>query len=417
MKQRSPLGALFLAVMIDLLGFGIVLPLLPQYAKNYGASPAMLALLMSSFSAMQFVFAPMWGRISDRRGRRPVLLVGLCGSVLSYALFGIAEIDGVHQALGLATPIPLILVSRILAGLFGATIGTAYAYIADVTDARSRGKGMALIGVAFGIGFTLGPAVGGWTDEHWGRPAPGFVAAALSFCALLVALRTLTEPERRGVSTRRGWDAFRSLGVALSRKTVASIVALQFLATFCFANMEGTLALFARARLGYDTGDNGMLFAYLGLSLLVAQGFVVRRFLPRVGELRFNVVGCALLAAGLGFVAVSTQQWHAFTALPTAVFGFAMVTTSMASLLSQRTPADMQGEVLGVNQASLSLARIFGPAAGNLLLPKALDDPTNPLLARPFWFAGGLAALAIVWAVVLARTPAPDAPPPAPDTA
>ena len=405
MKQRSPLVALFLTVLIDLLGFGIVLPLLPQYAKDYAATPSELAVLMASFSAMQFVFAPLWGRLSDRHGRRPVLMVGLAGSIASYALFGLAEVDGVHQALGLATPYGVLLVSRILAGVFGATIGTAYAYIADVTDTATRGRGMALVGAAFGVGFTLGPVIGGLADENLGSTAPGFIAAGLSALALVFAWRSLAEPERHGAAESRGWAGLRALGTALAQPTVALILFLQFLATFCFANMEGVLALFAHGRFGFDRSDNGWLFAYLGVSLLVAQGFVVRRFLPRVGELRFNAVGCVLLAAGLLTVAGSREPWHAFVALPISVFGFAMCSTSLTSLLSRRTPPSIQGEVLGVNQSSLSLARILGPGVGNVLLPAVLVGPD---LARPFWFAGALMLLAFVGALALVRRPAPD---------
>ena len=405
-KPRSPLVALFLTVLIDLLGFGIVLPLLPQYAKDYDATPWELAILMASFSAMQFVFAPLWGRLSDRHGRRPILMVGLAGSMASYVLFGLAEVDGVHQALGLATPFGVLLVSRILAGVFGATIGTAYAYIADVTDSITRGKGMALIGAAFGVGFTIGPVVGGLSDEYIGSAAPGFIASGLSLLALLWAWRSLSEPERHREAERRGWAGLKSLGAALSEPSVALIIFLQFFATFCFANMEGVLALFARGRLGYDAGDNGWLFAYLGFSLLIAQGVIVRRFLPRVGELRFNAIGCILLATGLLSVAVSSEAWHAFVALPIGVLGFAICTTSLASLLSQRTPESMQGEVLGVNQSSLSLARILGPGVGNLLLPATLMGPE---LARPFWVAGGLMLVAFVGAAILMRMTVPVA--------
>ncbi len=250
----------------------------------------------------------------------------------------------------------------------------------------------------------IGPAIGGLANDYVGRPAPGFFAAGLSALALFTAFRSLVEPENRVRSGRRGWAGFQALGKALALPTVTSIILLQFFATFCFANLEGTLALFARARLGYDVSVNAALFMYLGFALLVAQGFVVRRYLPKVGELRFNVLGCALLSVGLLGVALSTEQWHAWAALPVGVFGFAMVTTSMANLLSLRTLENMQGEILGVNQASLSMARILGPAVGMLLLPASLEatDPAHP---RPFWVAGTLMALALTWAVVLLEFP------------
>jgi MFS family permease len=398
-KQRSPLVILFLTVFIDLLGFGIVLPLLPQYAKDYDAGRGMLALIMASFSAMQFLFAPLWGRLSDRHGRRPILLIGLMGSTFSYMLFGLAEYPGFATGLGFADPVPVLLISRILAGIFGATIGTAYAYIADVTDSETRGKGMALIGAAFGIGFTVGPAVGGLSDQYIGSAAPGFIASGLSFAALLYAWRRLPEPEKHRGEQRRGWLAFRALRKALSAPGVTLVIALQFLSTFAFANLEGTLALFAEATLGYDTGQNGWLFAYLGFTLLIAQGVIVRRLLPKVGEINFIVAGALILGVGLGGVALSTETWHAMVALPVGVLGSAMLTTALASLLSQRTPEDMQGEVLGVGQSALSLARICGPAAGNLLLIPGM-------MYLPFVTGAAVMVIGFLMAVLLWLRPA-----------
>ena len=364
------------------MGFGIVLPLLPLYAERFDASGAGIGLLFASFSIMQFLFAPFWGRLSDRFGRRPLIMLGLAGSAGSYLLFGFARTYSV------------LLVSRLLAGFFGATIGTAQAYIADTTGREDRGREMALIGAAFGVGFTVGPAIGGITFGM-GEHVPGFVAAGLSALALLLAWARLPEPERHIERGRRRLVDFSAIRHAFSKKTVPVILILTFLAVFCFANFEGTLARLLKAKHGFDESRNGWMFAYVGFCLLITQGFLVRRFMQRVGEQRFCVLGSLLLAAGLFGVGMGIPP---LAILPIPVLGFGMLSPSLSSLLSLKTPAGMQGEVLGVGQSFSALARIFGPFMGNVLFD--LDH------ALPFWAAGGFAILAIFLSLSLRRAPA-----------
>jgi multidrug resistance protein len=380
--RRSALGVLFLTVVVDLLGFGIVLPLLPRYAEQFQANGLEIGLLFASFSGMQFLFAPWWGKLSDRYGRRPLIMIGLFGSVVSYTVFAFADTYA------------LLLASRIAAGLFGATIGTAQAYIADITGHEDRGKQMALIGAAFGVGFTLGPSIGGLSYAFVGRPAPGLVAAALSLIAFLLAWRVLPEPERHLPPQRRPLLQFTALRHAFSTKTLPTILALSVQSTFCFAVFEATLARLTDARWGYDIRQNGFVFTYVGFCLLVAQGYVVRKFMRRVGELNFAVLGTILLAAGLGGIALG----GALAILPVAVLGFAMISPSLASLLSQRTPAHMQGEILGLGQSGLALARILGPWLGNVLFDLTPETP--------YWVAMGVMLVTAGGAVWLRRIPA-----------
>ncbi|MHC4818652.1 MAG: MFS transporter, partial [Planctomycetota bacterium] len=211
-----------MTVFIDLLGFGIVIPLLPRYARRFDASGVEIGLVLASFSAMQFLFAPFWGRLSDTYGRRRLILLGLFGSVLSYLLFAIADTYA------------LLLVSRILAGIFAATIGTAQAYIADVTGREDRGKGMALIGAAFGVGFTFGPVLGWLAHDFGGSAGPGLAAAGLSAVALGLAWFKLPEPERHRAPRRGGLFGGAALRWAAARPSVALILGLYILATFCF---------------------------------------------------------------------------------------------------------------------------------------------------------------------------------------
>jgi MFS transporter, DHA1 family, tetracycline resistance protein len=381
--KRTPLVAVFLTVVIDLLGFGIVLPLLPQYADDHGASPLMRGLLFASFSAMQFLFAPLWGRLSDRIGRRPVLMAGLAGSVGSYALFAVAE----------ATPWPLalLMVSRLTAGVAGATISTASAYIADVTTPQERGRGMALIGAAFGVGFTIGPMIGGLSFSL-SPYAPGAIAATLSLAAFLFAWKNLPEPARRTAGRRALLDV-SALRTALRTPTVPRILLLAFLATAAFAMYESTLALLARREFGMNQRQTGWVFAWIGFCLVLAQGLLVRRLMPRLGEVRLAQAGTLLLGGGLLALALVTSVGALYAVVPITVAGFAFLTPSLSSLISQRTLATTQGEVLGLHQSGLSLARIVGPLGGNLLQGASLDLPyyvgTAALLAA-FLLALGL---------------------------
>ncbi len=386
--RRSPLAVLFLVVFVDLVGFGIVIPLLPRYAKDYDASGFEQGLLLAAFSAMQFLFAPVWGRLSDRVGRRPVLMVGLAGSVLAYTGFALAESYAV------------LLASRMAAGVFGATIGTAQAYIADVTPGHERGRGMALIGAAFGIGFTVGPVIGGLAGEDHGS-LPGWLAVGLAASALLLAWRLLPEPERHAAPRSGGLFGTGGLRHVLATPTLPLVILLQVAATFAFANFEATLSLLTQARFDYSPRENGWLFAYVGVCLVVAQGAVVRRAMPRVGELNFCVLGTGLLTAGLAGLAWSASLGPLLASLGVTVFGFAMVTPSLSSLLSLRSPPAIQGEVLGLNQSGLSLARILGPLAGNLLLVRGDHLPSA--------VGAGLMALCFLAALRLRGLPAPSA--------
>ncbi len=395
-SKRSPLAAVFLTVVIDLLGFGLVLPLLPLYAERYGAADWVVGLLFSSFSAMQFVFAPFWGRLSDRVGRRPILLVGLCGSFASYVLFALADVS--------SYPILLLFVSRIGAGVFGGTVTTALAYIADVTEHHERGRGMALIGAAFGIGLTVGPAIGGIGHQALGPLAPGLIAASFSAVAFAFAFFRLPEPVHHEPAPARG--ALGLTGFARARRIpgVARILFLVFVVTSAFAMLESTLALLAKDRFaGWNPARNGWLFSYVGLWLAVAQGWFVRKYLPRVGEVRFTQIGAVVLVVGLVVIPYASSVILLGAVIPLAVFGFAMMTPSLTSLLSQRAASNVQGEVLGVGESMRSLARIAGPAVGTALLGTDVRLPY------------GIAAVLIALTFVVARglgtpgQPAPDA--------
>ncbi len=401
-SHRAALFFVFLVVFIDLLGFGIVLPLMPLYANNF-LQPLLpgegqevyhgpiLGILMSSFSAMQFLFAPIWGRISDRIGRRPILLLGLLGSVVFYALFGVASELGARgwPALGLA----LFFASRLGAGIAGATISTAQAVIADSTTPERRSRGMALIGAAFGIGFTFGPLLGFSSLFVDLEGAPGFMAAALSLLALVVGIVRLPETLRTGGSAqRRRWLDLSGLQRALRTPSLGILIVTFFLATFAFGSLESTLALLNKALLLQETTqlkdltkealktterNNFLIFAYVGFVLMLAQGLLYRRLAGKVGEITFMRIGTAIMAFGLACASAVAVLAHresigggpailawALPVLTMAVTGFAFLTPSVQALISRRADPAKQGEILGANQSASALARILGPLVG-----------------------------------------------------
>jgi MFS family permease len=397
---RSALLIVFLVVFIDLLGFGIVLPLLPLYGDDYlkayfprGAeSPeggAILGLLMSSFSFMQFIFAPIWGRISDRIGRRPILVLGLIGSVLFYALFGYAS-DLPETSAGLA--LALLFAARIGQGVAGATIATAQAVIADCTTPDKRRHGMALIGAAFGIGFTFGPLVGAGAlalfPAH--RGATGYAAAVLSGVALVLALRLLPETRHFGEApTSRKWLDLGAMRAALGHPLIGPVVLTFFLATLGFGAFETTLAMMNRDLLGLPKEKNYLMFAYVGFVLMLTQGVIYRRLAKRVTEITFMALGILLMGTGVaGLAGVNWLKANGtgtgllplmMAGMTLAVMGFAFLTPSAQALVSRGTSKDRQGEVLGVNQSAASMARILGPIFG-LTLYKATPEHLLPYI-------------------------------------
>jgi DHA1 family tetracycline resistance protein-like MFS transporter len=394
-SHKAGLLIIFVTVFIDLLGFGIVLPLLPRYGKHFEAGGWTLGLLMASFSAMQFIFAPIWGRVSDRVGRRPILILGLAGSTLFYALFGFATSlgnEGMFLGLGALT---WLFITRIGAGIAGATIPTAQAYIADVTGPKDRAKGMALIGAAFGIGFTFGPLLGAaFVSAEVNAapsPAPGYVASVLSGIALLSAIFVLPESlNKESVPVGRRWFDAASFRYALSRPSVGLILATMFISTFAFAQFETTLSLLTE-HLGLAERSNFYVFAYIGLILTISQGFLVRRLVPKIGEYRMCLLGAALMVAGLVLIGVSGQQSQLtmlYCVLPISVVGFSAMTPSLQSLLSLRTDASQQGGILGFGQSMSAMARILGPIVGIKLFD--ID------LGFPYWFAAGVMAVALL---------------------
>ncbi len=355
-QKRSTLLIVFLIVFIDLMGFGIVIPLLPLYGDRYHPSPAVFGLLMATYSLVQFLFTPMLGRLSDRFGRKPILLLSLAGTVGGYLLFG------------LQTSLALLFLSRVVGGLMGANVATAQAVIADITKPEDRAKGMGLIGAAFGLGFIFGPAIG-WATLDLGESAPGFFAAGFSAAALALTAWRLPEtwPEERRfgrVEHARGWFSPRRLWAGLSHPQIGILLVVFFLATFAFANFESTFALTLAKRLLLTNRQVMWLFVYVGVLAAFIQGGLIGRLAKRYGERRLILAGAACLVPGYASLVYTRSLGQLLLFLPLLALGAGLTGPTLSSLVSRLSTADEQGGMLGVFQSMSSLARIAGPFWG-----------------------------------------------------
>jgi MFS transporter, DHA1 family, tetracycline resistance protein len=391
--RKPSLFVVFLTVFIDLIGFGIVMPILPLYSERMGASGLEIGLIIASFSVMQFIFSPLWGRLSDRIGRRPVLLVSLAAGAASYAMFAWASM--VPGRLGLM----LILASRAFAGVCGGNITVAQAYVADISPPELRSARMGLIGMAFGLGFILGPALGGLSAK-WGPAAPGWVAAGLCAANFLLACFILPEswkPTSEHVAPRpplRQWLA------TLHQSQVGVLIGLFFVATFCFACYETTLALLVNALFNYDEKHVAWLFAYGGLISVLAQGGLIRRLVARWGEPCLIYASFFLLGISLLLLPFMKSMQGLLISLAVLALGSSTNRPPTFGMISILTPPSAQGANLGVAQSAGSLARIAGP-----VFAASLYD-VKP--AYPYLACGVLSVLAGVFAVIYLR-PIPKA--------
>ncbi|MGH7814580.1 MAG: MFS transporter [Candidatus Binataceae bacterium] len=385
-RERAESGGaartiLFLTVFIDLLGFGIVIPFLPMFAKQMKVGAFGVGAILAVYSLAQFLCAPILGRISDRIGRKPIIMLGLLGSSAGYVIYGFAA------------SFFWLLLSRAVHGMCAGTISTAQAYVADTTDEKNRAHGMGMIGAAFGLGFVIGPALGGVMGQG-GLRIPVFFAAALTFANFIFAALRLPEshrPDRSApVDVRHFIAPLIGLPRALARHRMARLFAIAFLAAFALAALEATFALTIPAVYGYGAFGVGMLLAFAGLVQAITQGYLLRKFVGRIGEARLIVAGLIAMAAGFAPIGTIASHGALLAMLAALSLGYGLTSPSIASLISRSTERHLQGEVLGVNQSALSLARICGPLAGGLIYERF--GPAAPYLGGA---AVALLALAI----------------------
>jgi DHA1 family tetracycline resistance protein-like MFS transporter len=420
MNRKPSIGIILLTVFIDLVGFGIVVPLVPVYSKHLHASGLMIGVIVASFSAAQFIFAPIWGRLSDRIGRRPVLLVSTAGAALAYAVFAYAS--GIEDH-GLA--LWLLLGSRFFAGMAGANITVAQAYIADISPPADRSRKMGLIGMAFGLGFIFGPIIGGLSLKHLGSAGPGWIACGLCAANFILAFAILPEsrrPDSTPAAQRPHLDQFLH---NLRQPKVGLLIVVFFLATFCFSCFESTLPLLVSENFHLDiTTDERSastviyLFAYCGILGAMVQGGAIGRLVKKHGEpkliaLSLFLTGLSLaplpfifgkdsLSWGILFTAAGVPWLALLATLGLLSVGTALTRPPLFGLLSTLTPDSDQGATLGVAQSAGSLARIIGPIYANVLFT-----------AHPAWTYLSCAAVALIaGGVAASRLGGRSTPPP-----
>ncbi len=386
-KHTASLGIIFMVVCIDLIGFGMVLPLLPLYAKSYGATPFVIGLLAISYSVAQLVFNPIWGALSDRIGRRPILLMSLACASFFYAVFGWAP------------SLLWLFVARTFGGVFAGNISAAMAYIADITTKKDRAKGMGLIGVAFAVGFIVGPAVGGFLSKY-GYSMPGYAAACLSLIAFTLAVFKLPEslkPELRKSKTALSYEKFVApIRDNVGRPEVARPMLVYFLGVLAFSCMQITFPLFTYEVFHYQVMETGYLMAFIGIVVMVFQGGLIGRLSRMFGEGPLALVGVALGMVSLFLLPVTKTLMPLLVALAIMGVGSGLNNPTLSSLISLGADESEQGSVIGASRSLNTFARILGPLWGGWSYG-ALG------LRMTYWSAGLVMLIALLVGLPLMR--------------
>jgi DHA1 family tetracycline resistance protein-like MFS transporter len=390
-------ATLWLTLFFDLVGFGIIIPVLPFYASSFGASPQVVALLATAFSLAQFGAAPVLGRISDRVGRRPVMLISIAGSCASMVV------------LGFASALWMVFAARVLSGLCTANISTAHAYIADRVAPARRAKYMGLMGSAIGLGFVFGPALGGLLSTPDRPELPFLVSAGVAAVNWLMALVWLPEsrrPERSpgaglgpAAGSGTGRMSARAIFDALWRTPLGWLVIVNLGFFAAFASMESTYALLLEAVLGWGAQQTGVIFAFLGVVIVLTQGVLVGRLVAMLGERVTLVIGLSLLIVAFTVLGFMSVPWLAFVGSALVACGNGLTTPSLNALISRCSRAGNQGFNMGLASSAASLGRIAGPISAGVAFERV--GPGVPML-----LSAGVVTVAML--VVLGRVRAPN---------
>jgi len=357
--NNKRLFSIILVVFIDLLGFSLILPLLPYYAETFQANQTVTGILIASYALMQLIGAPILGRLSDRFGRRPVLLVSVFGTFLGFLL------------LGFANALWMLFASRILDGLTGGNLSVAQAYISDVTDEKSRSKGLGMVGAAFGLGFIIGPVTGGLLSQ-WGYAVPAFAAAAISFINLILIYawlpESLTDEKRSQMTEKRPAITLNALLVAFQRPFTGSILITRFFFGLAFAILQTIFGLYALAKFNLTARETGFVLTYVGVLSVIMQGFLVGRLTSRYREDLLISISVVLMGfALLGWAFAPSVLWLYITTTPIALAG-GLLNTLLSSTLTKAVAPQEIGGILGLSSAVESSTRIIAPILGGVLL-------------------------------------------------
>lgn len=391
--KRAQFGIIFLTILIDMIGFGIVIPVLPVYADTFGATAFQNGLLVGVFSLAQLLAAPLWGRLSDRVGRKPVLLVSVCGTALGFFMMGAAG------------ALWMLFVARTIDGFSGGNIGTAQAYLADISAPEERSKAMGLLGAAFGLGFVIGPALGGVLGAKFGHSAPMYVAATLAVANAILILLFLPEslaPELRG---KRGRRPVAAVFHHADQPQYGIVLITHFCLICGFSIMTALFALFAKYRLDLDEKGTGYILALVGTIGVIVQGGLIGRLVTRFGEPCVARAGALILAGGLAGLPFSAGIGHAVAWACVVALGNSCLMPTLSGLASRSADRDWQGSALGMMQAFGSLARWIGPsAAGWLAAFDFVGGHPGPAYGRVPFLAGALlVALAFLFTLRLQK--------------
>ncbi|MBC8508933.1 MAG: MFS transporter [Chloroflexi bacterium] len=397
--KNSRLLPVFLVVFVDLLGFGLILPLLPYYADSYGATPLVVGLLTASYAAAQLLGAPLLGRLSDRFGRRPILLVSIFGTFLGFVLLGVAEPvgEGLANLLGLSASVNAFIVgtlfiSRITDGLTGGNISVAQAYITDVTTEKNRAQGLGMIGAAFGLGFIIGPATGGVLSS-WGYAVPAFAAAGLALINLVAVYFALPEsltPEKRAemavMKAEQPSFSFNALWQTLNRPRVGPLLHIRFFFGLAFATFQTVFALYAQYRLNLDARATGFILTYVGFLSVIVQGFAVGKLSQRFKDQNLILVSTITMGASLLAWAFTPNVVTLLIIMAPLAFAGGILGTVLNSALTKVVYPEEVGGTLGLAASLESLTRVIAPSLGGFLLGQI-----------GAWAPGVLAALIMAW--------------------
>lgn len=395
-----PLITIFVTVFIDLIGFGMVIPILPLYAETppFNATPFEIGMLFAIYSWMQFFFTPVLGRLSDIYGRRPILVISLFGSAVGYLV------------IGLANTLLLVFVGRIVSGVTGGNISTAQAYVADVTTKENRAKGMGLFGAAFGLGFVLGPAIAG-VLSMFGAAVPFYFAGALSFANTVAVYFLLPESVKKAAAGTKRLGHIAEFMETLRHPEIGVLNLIYFLLVVAFSIMTYAIVLYTGFTFGFTAVQNGYFFAYVGFMAILGQGVLFNRLVDRFGESRLAATGCIMMAAGLFSVPFVGPERGGLAGLLIGSaflsFGNAFASPALTSLVSKMSHDDEQGKSLGIMQSSASLARAIGPTIGGFLLNNSLNRLDTTTIFRTFWTASGIMFVAFIASVYFAKTVRP----------
>jgi MFS transporter, DHA1 family, tetracycline resistance protein len=369
-KNRSAFLVIFLTIFIDLLGFGIIIPLLPDFLKNVlMEKESIIGLAVGVFSLMQFIFTPIWGSLSDIYGRKPILIMSLMGNVLSYILMALV-FTGVYPSLS------LLIISRALAGIFSANLSAAQSVVSDITTKENRSKGMGYMGAAFSLGFVFGPAMGGFFSFKFGYGVPIIMSAVFSFIAMVLCILVFKETLHKELmkENKKNFSGvkiinFKAVHDVITNKKVGIFVIIFFFITFSFANIHATFLLFAEKKDGLNLNQEevGLLFSFIGIITAIVQGTLIKFFKNKIGEEKSLVIGNILTGIGLALIPFGTTIPILLSILFILAFGNGLNNPMVLGLISQNVGQEEQGSVLGINMALGSLARFLGPVWGGFI--------------------------------------------------